>query len=71
MFQATAESQDPIDGFPGEDGMGEVLSGWLESSNVDIATEMTSLVLAARAYQLNIVAYQTLEQMLSDANQLV
>jgi len=71
LFQVTPESQEPIDGFPGEDGLGEVLSGWLESSNVDIATEMTSLVLAQRAYQLNIVAYQTLEQMLTDANQLV
>ena len=71
LFQATEASQEPIDGFPSEDGLGEVFSGWLESSNVDIATEMTSLVLASRAYQLNIVAYQTLEQMLSDANQLV
>lgn len=71
LFQVTAESQEPIDGFPGEDGLGEVHSGWLEASNVDIATEMTSLVLAQRAYQLNIVAYQTLEQMLTDANQLV
>ncbi len=71
LFQVTAASQEPIDGFPGEDGMGEVHSGWLEASNVDIATEMTSLVLAQRAYQLNIVAYQTLEQMLTDANQLV
>ncbi len=71
LFQATEESQGPIDGFPGEDGLGEVFSGWLEASNVDIATEMTSLVLATRAYQLNVSAYQTLEQMLSDANQLV
>ena len=67
----TEESQEPIDGFPGEDGLGEVYSGWLEASNVDIATEMTSLVLASRAYQLNVMAYQTLEQMLTDANQLV
>jgi len=71
LFQVTPESQEPIDGFPGEGGLGEVYSGWLESSNVDIATEMTSLVLASRAYQLNIVAYQTLEQMLTDANRLV
>jgi flagellar basal-body rod protein FlgG len=71
LFQATEDSQGPIDGFPGEDGLGEVFSGWLEASNVDIATEMTSLVLATRAYQLNVSAYQTLEEMLSDANQLV
>ena len=71
LFQATEASQEAIDGFPGEDGLGEVFSGWLEASNVDIATEMTSLVLASRAYQLNIMAYQTLEEMLAEANQLV
>ena len=71
LFQETEASQPAIDGFPAEDGLGEVLSGWLEASNVDIATEMTSLVLASRAYQLNVAAFQTLEQMLTDANQLV
>jgi len=51
--------------------MGEVHSGWLEASNVDIATEMTQLVLASRAYQLNLSAFQTLEKMLTEANQIV
>lgn len=70
LYLATAEAQPPIDGFPGEDGMGEVLSGWLEASNVDVSTEMISLVLASRAYQLNLTAYRTVEEMLSGANQL-
>ena len=71
LFQATVDSQPPIDGFPSEDGMGEVLSGWLEASNVSIATEMTQLVLASRSYQLNLSAFQTLEKMLTEANQLI
>jgi flagellar basal-body rod protein FlgG len=71
LFQETETSQSGIDGFPGEDGMGEVYSGWLEASNVDIATEMTQLVLASRAYQLNLSAFQTLEKMLTEANQIV
>ena len=71
LFQATADSQPPIVGVPSEDGMCEVLSGWLEASNVSIATEMTQLVLASRSYQLNLSAFKTLKRMLSEANQLI
>jgi flagellar basal-body rod protein FlgG len=70
LYIETAESQPPIDGFPTEDGMGVVHSGFLEASNVDVATEMTMLVLTSRAYQLNLNAYRTIEQMLAGANQL-
>ncbi|PKN81511.1 MAG: flagellar basal body rod protein FlgG [Chloroflexi bacterium HGW-Chloroflexi-9] len=67
-YRETPESQAPIFGRPGEDGMGSVFSGWLEASNVDIATEMTGLVMAKRGYQLNLVAYRTIEEMLTKAN---
>jgi flagellar basal-body rod protein FlgG len=70
LYRETPESLAPIDGLPGEDGMGQVLSGFLESSNVDVATEVSSLLVAVRAYQLNLSAYRTIEQMLADANQL-
>lgn len=69
-FRATPESQEAIQGKPGADGMGVVYSGWLEASNVDIATEMTGLVIAKRGYQLNLVAYKTIEEMLSKVNQV-
>jgi flagellar basal-body rod protein FlgG len=69
-FAETLESQAAIHGKPGADGMGVVYSGWLEASNVDIATEMTGLVIAKRAYQLNLVAYKTIEDMLSKVNQV-
>ena len=59
-----------LDGAPGADGMGVVHNGFLEGSNVDMATEMSSLILASRAYQLNLAAYQSVEEMLSNANQL-
>jgi flagellar basal-body rod protein FlgG len=67
-YRETPESQPPIFGEPGADGMGTVFSGWLEASNVDIATEMTGLVMAKRGYQLNLVAFRTIEEMLSQAN---
>lgn len=70
-FVATADSQAAIEGKPGESGIGVVYSGWLEASNVDIATEMTGLVIAKRGYQLNLVAYKTIEEMLSKVNQVI
>ncbi len=63
-------AQTPIDTFPGENNAGVVRAGFLESSNVDVAVEMTNLMLSARAYQLNLSAYKTIEQMLAAANQL-
>ena len=70
LYVETAESGTPIDGAPGADGMGVVHGGFLEGSNVDLAAEMSSLVIASRAYQLNLAAYQSVEEMLSNANQL-
>ena len=66
----TPESQAPIEGIPGKEGLGTVNSGWLEASNVDIATEMTGLVFAKRGFQLNMVAYKTIEEMLKQVNQV-
>jgi flagellar basal-body rod protein FlgG len=70
LFEETADSQVPVAGFPGEDGIGQLVSGFLEASNVDVAGEMTSLVVASRAYQMNLSAYRTIEDMLEQANQL-
>ncbi len=67
-YRETPESQAPVTGVPGQDGIGTVFSGWLEASNVDIATEMTGLVMAKRGYQLNVVAFRTIEDMLTQAN---
>lgn len=70
LYRETPESQAPIQGIPGKDGLGTVNSGWLEASNVDIATEMTGLVFAKRGFQLNMVAYKTIEDMLKQVNQV-
>ncbi len=70
LFAETAESQAPIEGQPGIDGMGFVRSGFLEASNVDVAEEMTAMTLASRSYQLNLTAYRTIDEMLRAAGQL-
>ena len=70
LFVETAGSGPAIDGAPVADGMGVVVAGVLEGSNVDLATEMSSLVIASRAYQLNLQAYRSIEEMLTQANSL-
>ena len=70
LFVETEASQAPIDGFPGEDGRGQAVSGFLEGSNVDLAQEMSAMVIANRAYQLNLAAYRTIQEMLEQANEL-
>jgi flagellar basal-body rod protein FlgG len=70
LFVESVESQAPIEGQPGVEGMGTVVSGWVEGSNVDIAEEMTNLTFANRAYQLNLTAYRTIEEMLRQAGQI-
>lgn len=54
----------------GEDGTGEIQQGFIEMSNVDLVDEMTSLVMAQRAYQLNARLIQTADQILETINNL-
>lgn len=46
-------------GFPGNSGFGEVVSGALESSTVDIAQELTNMIEAQRTYTANSKVFQT------------
>lgn len=55
---------------PGEDGAGELVQGFVEMSNVSLVDEMTNIVLAQRAYQLNARLIQTADQMLETINNL-
>ena len=54
----------------GSEGVGQLLQGHLEMSNVDLVEEMTSLVLAQRAYQLNARIVQTADQIMETINNL-
>lgn len=50
---ATAESGEPLVGVPGEGVFGDVVSGAVEASNVDLTTELVDLIIAQRNYQSN------------------
>jgi flagellar basal-body rod protein FlgG len=55
---------------PGQDGAGKLAQGYLEMANVDLVDEMTNLVLAQRAYQLNSRVLQAADQVLETINNL-
>jgi flagellar hook protein FlgE len=52
-FAATAASGSAQLGTPGQGGLGSLQGGAVEGSNVDLATELTSLIEAQTAYQAN------------------
>lgn len=70
LYTASERTGAAVVAKPGEDGMGTIAQGYLESSNVDLAQEMVNLVLAQRAYELNSKVIQASDEMLSISNNL-
>ncbi len=71
LFTATAASGEPVEGFPQDGGMGRLVQGALEGSNVEVVQEMVDMITAMRAYEINSKAIKNSEQMLEIANNLV
>ena len=70
LYVETSASGKPILGTPAGEGFGEIQQGALESSNVDVVEEMVNMITAQRAYEINSKAIQTVQDMLSLANNL-
>lgn len=70
LFTQTPASGDPTVGQPGTEGLGPVLQGYLESSNVNVVQELVTMIQTQRAYELNSKAIQTSDQMLQRLAQL-
>lgn len=68
LYLPTENSGDAIIGRPGEDGLGTLSQGFLESSNVNLINELTNLILAQRAYEINSKVIQASDEMLSLSN---
>jgi flagellar basal-body rod protein FlgG len=71
MYSETAASGQPVTGAPQEPGFGRLLQGMLESSNVEIVQEMTDMIAAQRAYEINAKAVQAGEDMMTATNGLI
>ncbi|MBB6247594.1 flagellar hook-basal body complex protein [Rhodanobacter sp. A1T4] len=69
-YMPTQASGDPSVGKPNDSGVGSILQGSLEGSNVDMVSEMSTLVIAQRAYQLNARVLQASDQILDTINNL-
>jgi len=70
MFRPTTSSGDPQTLTPGDNGAGEILQGFIERSNVDVANELIQLILAQRAFEVNSRAIKTSDEMLNTTNNL-
>jgi flagellar basal-body rod protein FlgG len=71
LYQETAASGNAVDGqTPGQNGIGTLAQGYVETSNVQVVEEMVNMIQAQRAYEINSKAIQTADQMMGMANNL-
>lgn len=70
MFLESQASGAPVLGVAAQNGFGAVLQGFLEQSNVNAVSEITAMISAQRAYELNSKVIQTADEMLQAANNL-
>jgi len=66
-YSVSLSSGEPAIGVPGTGGRGNIAGNALELSNVDIATEFTSLIMAQRGYQANSRVITTSDEVLQEA----
>lgn len=69
LFRETVSSGAPNQGAPAENGMGPVIQGALESSNVNVVEEMVNMIETQRAYEMNSKVISTVDQMLQFISQ--
>jgi flagellar basal-body rod protein FlgG len=70
LFLQTVASGNPVTGTPASPGFGSTLQGFVESSNVNVVTEITDLITAQRAYEMNSKVITAGDQMLSTLTNL-
>jgi len=70
LLLETEASGSPVVGNPQAAGFGSIIQGSLESSNVDIVSEITNLITAQRAYEMNSKVIKTADDMLTVISQL-
>jgi flagellar basal-body rod protein FlgG len=63
LYRQTTASGTPVLGVPGDPGFGSVHQGYLEHSNVDAVKEITELISAQRAYEMNSKVIQATDEM--------
>ena len=70
LFLETESSSTPVTGNPNEDQFGKLEQGILENSNVDVVEEITRLITAQRAYEMNSKVIQTSDEMMGTVSNI-
>jgi flagellar basal-body rod protein FlgG len=71
LYTATDASGDPTVGVPGgSEGIGSLMQGYVEQSNVSIVNEFINLIQAQRGYESNSKVVQAADQMYQQVNNL-
>ena len=70
LLLETNASGTPALGTPGDEGYGQLVQRFLEGSNVNIVQELTNLITAQRAYEINSKSIQTSDEMMQVTNNL-
>jgi flagellar basal-body rod protein FlgG len=70
LYVETGSSGAPQSNTPGTNGSGDILQGFVESSNVNVVEEMVNMIQTQRAYEINSKAITTSDQMLQKLSQM-
>ena len=70
LFLETAASGTPTPNTPGQNGSGILYQGYVETSNVNVAEELVTMIQTQRAYEINSKVVSTSDQMLARLTQL-
>jgi flagellar basal-body rod protein FlgG len=70
LFAESPASGQPNTGTPGTNGLGALMQGFMETSNVNVVQELVTMIQTQRAYEMNSKAIQTSDQMLQKLAQL-
>jgi flagellar hook protein FlgE len=66
LFQSSANSGTAQIGTPNNGGRGQIATGFLEGSNVDLAQQFTNMIMAERGFQANSRVITTSDEILQD-----
>ncbi len=69
LYRESASSGNPNQGTAGENGLGTLIQGSLENSNVEVVEELVNMITTQRAYELNSKVISTADQMLQFISQ--
>ena len=71
LFRETESSGTPTLGTPGDNGLGTLLQGYVENSNVNLVEEVTHMITTQRAYEINSKVITTSDEMMQTTTNMV